>query len=229
MKKIYIIHGWTYDLEKWQALLPLLTTKQIDPVLLRVPGLTAASDEVWDIEGYIAWLQEQLGDDKEPIVIGHSNGGRIALAYAQKYPNSFKQLILIDSAGLTNRTLLRKLKLKILYILAKLSKPFAAIPLVRKVGYKIIGARDYREAPPNMRQTMANMLAADKTINLTAINVPITLIWGSQDTTTPLTDGQAMQRLLPNATLHIIDGARHAPQDTHAEQVADLIAKALEP
>jgi pimeloyl-ACP methyl ester carboxylesterase len=34
------------------------------------------------------------------VLLGHSNGGRIALAFAEKYPDKVKQLVLIDSAGI---------------------------------------------------------------------------------------------------------------------------------
>ncbi len=225
--KVFIIHGWSYNLDKWQAILPELEKRGLQPVMLQVPGLTEPSDKVWDIDDYVEWLNDKLKSETSPVVIGHSNGGRIALAYTQKNPGKLKQLILIDSAGLANSSKLRTTKLKVLYIISKLGKPIKNLPLLKKVYYKIIGAQDYRKAPPNMRATMQNMLNADKTIELTKIKLPITMIWGREDKITPLKDGQKMHKLLTGSKLHVIDGARHAPQATNATEVADIIAEAV--
>lgn len=228
-QKLFIIHGWTYNLDKWSVITDLLSKAGYDPILLKVPGLTKESTKVWDIDGYIGWLSEQLSGEEHPVVIGHSNGGRIALAFAQKYPHRFAQLILIDSAGIPNDHYLRaKLKLKTLRGLSKVGKPVKKIPGVRKVFYKVIGAQDYEQAPPNMKQTMQHMLEADRDIHLKNIQVPVTIIWGRNDTVTPLRDGRLMQRKIKNAKLFVVDGAKHAPQATHPQKVAQILTKVLQ-
>lgn len=226
--KLFIIHGWTYNLDKWSVITDLLTKEGFRPVLLQVPGLTKASDKVWDIDGYVRWLGDQLSGEEHPIVIGHSNGGRIALSFAQKYPTRLSRLILLDSAGIPNdHYLTAKLKLKTLRGLSKVGKPVKKIPGVRRVFYKIIGAQDYEQAPLNMKKTMQNMLEADRLINLKHIKTPTTLIWGRNDKQTPLKDGRLMQRKIKGAKLFVIDGAKHGPQATHPQKVTQIIAKAL--
>jgi pimeloyl-ACP methyl ester carboxylesterase len=222
-QKVFVVHGWTYSLDKWQTIVPLLKAQGIEPILLKVPGLTAPSTKVWTIDDYVEWLQGELKGEEAPIVIGHSNGGRIALALLQKYPARFKQLILIDSAGLPHNTVAGNTKLSTLKIIAKAGKPLAKIPVVSKAFYKLIGAQDYRQAPPNMRATMQNMLNADQFIDLSKITIPVTLIWGAEDTATPLKDGRTMHKQIQGSQLHVIDGARHAPHATRAAQVADII------
>jgi len=227
MTKVFIIHGWTYNLDKWQDIVLELKLRDIEPVLLKVPGLTEPSDKVWDIDGYINWLDEQLKGQDKPIVIGHSNGGRIALSYIQRYPTRLKQLILIDSAGVAHNETNSVVKLKVLKIISKIGKVFSLVPPIRKLFYKLIGAQDYLNAPPNMRQTMGNMLKADQTIDFKNINLPVTIIWGREDTITPLADGQKINAGIKNSKLIVIDGARHAPMATHAAKVADYIAEAF--
>lgn len=227
MTKLYIIHGWTYNLDKWKDVSLELKLRDIEPVLLKVPGLTEPSDEVWDIEGYIGWLDEQLKGETRPIVAGHSNGGRIAMSYIQKYPDRIKQLILIDSAGVAHNEKRSVVKLKVLKVIAKVGKIFTFIPGVRKVFYKLIGARDYLDAPPNMRKTMQNMLKADQNLKLASIDLPVTIIWGRDDTITPLADGQTINKAVKGSKLVVIDGARHAPMATEPVKVADVIAEAI--
>src|SRR5260221_14279777 len=87
MKKIYILHGWAYSTEKWEPFLTLLKKNNFYPVMLKIPGLTAPLNEVWDINNYVTWLEKKLENEKGKVVLlGHSNGGRIALAFSIKCP-----------------------------------------------------------------------------------------------------------------------------------------------
>ena len=228
MKQVFVIHGWTYSLDKWYDVCDYLQKRGIELVLLKVPGLTEPSDKVWDIDGYISWLDSKLQGQTQPIVIGHSNGGRIALSYIQRYPGRISQLILIDSAGIPKSEKKTLFKLKILRVLSKIGKIFSYIPPLKRLFYRVIGAQDYYNAPANMKKTMQNMLHADQLIDLSQIKLPVTIIWGSDDTQTPLADGQKMHTTISRSKLYIVDGARHAPQATHTEKVVDIIAKALE-
>lgn len=224
--RVFIIHGWSYNLDRWQAILPELEKRGLEPIMLKVPGLTESSDKVWDMEGYVAWLGEKLSHEAEPIVIGHSNGGRIALSFIQQHPGKIKKLVLIDSAGLSRVTLWRRAKFFVLRILSKLLKPLAAVPGLRKLTYKLIGAQDYFDAPENMKRTMANMLDADARLDLSGISLPTCIIWGSNDGITPLKDAKKMNRLIAGSDLFVIRGARHAPYATNPEEVAEIIARA---
>lgn len=226
-QKLYIIHGWTYNLDKWQPILPMLKKAGFDPILLSVPGLTAPSDKVWTIDGYANWLQQELADEPKPLVVGHSNGGRIALRFENLHPGRLKGLVLIDAAGVPHQTSKSRAKIVVLRVMAKIGKPLKYVPIVRRVFYRLIGGQDYLNAPANMKKTMQNMLAANDLLDFAAVSVPTTLIWGSEDQQTPLADGKFMAQHIPGAQLHIIDEARHAPMYTHADQVAEIIEAAL--
>ncbi|HSX53616.1 MAG TPA: alpha/beta hydrolase [Patescibacteria group bacterium] len=228
MKQVFIIHGWTYNLDKWTGLQDELKKRGIEPVLLKVPGLTEPSDKVWDIDGYIGWLDGKIKDTPNPVVIGHSNGGRIALSYVQKYPGKLDQLILIDSAGVAHNETKAAIKLKTLKYLSKVGKGLSHVPPIKKAFYKIIGAQDYNNAPPNMKETMRNMLAADQKIDFSLVKLPVTIIWGREDSITPLDDGKKIHAGIAGSSLNIVDDARHAPFFNHPDRVAEIIVKALD-
>jgi pimeloyl-ACP methyl ester carboxylesterase len=226
-QRVYVVHGWTYNLDKWQPIVPLLQKAGIELTFLKVPGLTAPSDKVWNIDDYVEWLKGELKNEKQPIVIGHSNGGRIALRFENTYPGRIKKLILIDAAGVPHEQASSRLKLSVLKVISKLGKPLKHIPLVKKAFYRLIGAQDYLQAPSNMKKTMQNMLDANELIKFDKVSVPTTLIWGAHDQQTPLSDGKFMEQHIPDATLHTINGSRHAPMFTHSEEVAKLIVEAV--
>ena len=71
MKKLYIIHGWTYIPEPWEEVIKELKSYKINAVLLRVPGLGTQSDEVYTIDDYAEWAAKEI--PKGSIALGHSN------------------------------------------------------------------------------------------------------------------------------------------------------------
>lgn len=225
--KVYFLHGWTYNLNKWTVFLKELKKYPIEPVTLNVPGLTTPSEKEWDIDSYVAWLREKLRGEKNPVLVGHSNGGRISLAYCLKYPTHLKQLVLIDSAGIPHQKILSQVKLKTLKVIARFGKAFSFIPGLKKAFYMLIGATDYFEATPNMRQTMRNMLLADEQIDLARIATPTTIIWGDQDKTTPLSDGRLMSKKIKNSNLLIVKNSGHAPFAAQPQKVAQMLAESL--
>src|SRR3990167_3795977 len=162
MKEVIILHGWTYSLEKWQTFLKLLKEKGIEPIMLNVPGLTSKNDNVWNIGDYVNWLKEIVDKEKNKVIlIGHSNGGRIALNFAIKYPEKISNLILIDSAGIYHNELPLALKRVIFKILAKVGKKLTSFNILKSILYKLAGENDYKNASANMKQTMLNLLNSD--------------------------------------------------------------------
>jgi pimeloyl-ACP methyl ester carboxylesterase len=227
MKKIFIIHGWTYTTEKWNSVVGQLKSAGFEPVLLHVPGLTEVTDKAWTLDNYVEWLKEELKAENQPIVIGHSNGGRIALAFAAKYPEKLRQLILVDSAGIYHNELPIRLKRLVFGTMANIGKKFTSSPTIRKLLYKLAGENDYKNATPQMRQTMANLISMDLTNQLEKITTPTLIIWGVQDKATPLSDGKLIHQLIKKSDLYIIEGAGHSPHFSHSELVSKKILSAI--
>lgn len=224
MKKVIILHGWTYSLEKWQVFLGLLKEKGIEPIMLHVPGLTSKNDKVWSIGNYVNWLKEIVDKEKGKVVlIGHSNGGRIALNFAIKYPEKISKLILIDSAGIYHNELPLALKRVIFRTLAKFGRAMKGSSIIRNAFYKLTGESDYKKADLNMRQTMINLLNSDKLLKPEKIQAPTLIFWGKEDKIILLSDGILMHKLIKNSRLQIIKNARHSPQFTNPEETVNAI------
>ena len=228
MTKAYIVHGWTYTTDKWQPLLNYLSSKGFQPEMLKVPGLTESTDRIWNLDDYVDWLHEIVQAEDSVILIGHSNGGRISLAFAEKFPEKVARLILIDSAGIYPRGGYVTLKRTIFKVIAQAGKKLTTSSRLRNLLYKVARERDYNNANPQMRQTMANLISVDLAPALKNITSPTLLIWGARDTATPLADGRLMHRLIVNSKLHVIAAAKHSPQITHWQEVGEIIMHELE-
>ncbi|MBI2613163.1 MAG: alpha/beta hydrolase [Candidatus Levybacteria bacterium] len=226
--KVIILHGWTYSLGNWQTFLEILIKKGIYPNMLNVPGLTSKNDKVWNMEDYVNWLKEIVDKEKDKVIlIGHSNGGRIAANFAIKYPEKISKLILIDSAGIYHNELPLALKRVIFKTLAKAGKVVKGSSILKNIFYKIVGETDYINANRNMKQTMINLLNSDKSLKPENIQTPTLIFWGKEDKITPVSDGRLLNRLIKNSKFFVIDNARHSPQFTHPKEVADIILNTL--
>jgi pimeloyl-ACP methyl ester carboxylesterase len=223
-KKIFILHGWAYSTEKWKPFIELLKDKNFDPVLLKIPGLTTELTEVWTLDDYVAWLKDVLVHEKEKVILlGHSNGGRISLAFSLKYPEKVAKIVLLDSAGIYHNELQLRVKRLFFGTVAKIGKNIREVKTVREIFYRFVRERDYEKANPLLRQTMKNLINSDLTPVLHQISIPTIIIWGGSDKITPVKDGELMHKEIKQSTLHIIKDARHSPQFTHVQEVVEII------
>jgi len=231
--KLLILHGWTYSsddsdpLEKWQPLIELLESQGIKCELPRIPGITKDINKSWTLDEYAKWLKKMLGKNNKIVLVGHSNGGRIAFRFAQKYSGKVTKLILIDSAGIYHNELPLRFKRFLFRNIAKIGRRFTESEVLRKLIYKVAREGDYSNATPSQQQTMLNLINSDLTEVLRKVKTPTLIIWGEKDKVTPLSDGQLIHSLIKNSKFSIIRSARHSPQFTHPKEVAKLIYEYL--
>lgn len=226
---IYILHGWAIDAEnekKWQNFRLLLEEKGFKTVFLPIPGLTTELQEVWSLDTYVLWLSKELPN--EPVILlGHSFGGQIASRFTAQNNERVKKLILIDSAGMIDRSLKKVLKRVVFGSVAKVGKLFFKHELLRKLLYKLAREQDYLNANPTQRQTMANVISTEVIDDLGGITCPTVIIWGRNDMATPVQFADMFHSKIKGSKLHIIDDARHSPQFTHAVQTVQIIGDFL--
>ncbi|OGG91997.1 hypothetical protein A3H16_03940 [Candidatus Kaiserbacteria bacterium RIFCSPLOWO2_12_FULL_53_8] len=227
MSKLFILHGWTYQSETWKPLVALLEKRGFDVEFLKIPGLTDGTNPMWTLDDYVQWLKEKTAAEEKVVLLGHSYGGRISLAFAAKYPEKVARLILEDSAGIPPRGL-RRLKRDVFKIIAKIGHTIIRSERMRDLLYKLARESDYRKATPEMRKTMANMLSVDISLILDHVEAPTLIIWGAHDRTTPLADGELIHRGIRGSKMIVLPDARHSPHITHAQKVADIITAELQ-
>lgn len=205
MKTLYVIHGWTYTVAPWETTIQILKKHGVEIKMLNVPGLTFPSGKVWTIDEYTEWADQNIPDGA--IALGHSNGGRILLNLLSKKQDKLKHLILLDAAGIYEESKKRDIAKKV----SKIAAPLKAIKPLRKVYHKLLGASDYDHAPENMKKTLANMLESDKSLDISKVTVPTTILWGKLDNVTPPRQAEKMHALIKGSKLQFHDNWTHAP------------------
>lgn len=218
-KNIILLHGWGGSMESLQGLQDELTKTIAYRVYnVELPGFGQSNlqkGKTLTLDDYVAALDIfiEKNNINKPILVGHSFGGKIALAYSIKNGNKIRNLILINSSGLKPKNSLKK------YALILPTKSFGllfSLPLLNKIkepirrGYYklIVRERDYLRAK-ELQKTLKNVLKINLDDQIEKINVDTLLIWGEKDSYTPLWMGEKLSKLLPNARLEVIQGAKH--------------------
>ena len=229
VKRLYLVHGWAYSLKPWRELRTALGRRGVEVVPLKVPGLTAKSSRVWTVETYLDWLDKQLTGVRQPVVLGHSNGGRLLLNYCLRHPGKLRHLILLSSAGIPPTPAAQRRR-AFLASAAKMAGLFRRVSVLRRLVYRLLGSSDYNAAPANMKKTLRNLLASDERLpsRLAEIKTPISIIWGEADRVTPLAQAAELRRRLSNVChFETIADAGHAPYVSSPRQLEEAIVKIL--
>ena len=95
---------------------------------------------------------------------------------------------------------------------------------------RAFGAIDWRADYQREFPAAATWIAdvnEDLSPRLPEIDVPCLLLWGDADAISPPAVGRQLCDLLPDARLRIVRGGDHDLAQTHADQIAPLIAEHL--
>ncbi len=211
---IVLMHGWGCNLT---TLASIETVAAENHTVYNVdfPGFGKSEEpsEVWGVEKYTQLIEAfiKLENIENPILLGHSFGGRVGILYSSR--NKVKKLILVDAAGVKPR---RSLKYYFKVYTYKIGKCLMPLIYGKKGAQKRIedmrakrGSSDYNNASPMMRAILSKVVNEDLKYCMPKITAPTLLIWGENDTATPLRDAQIMEKLIPDAGLVSFPGCGH--------------------
>lgn len=215
-KPILLLHGWGSSVDVWKGIISAFTgTHRL--IALDFPGCGKSDmpNRPLNSDDYANLVLEFIKalNIHNPILIGHSHGGRTIIKLVGSGMLSPEKIVLIDSAGLVpKKNIKQKLKIRTF----KTIKGVLTLPLIKNHTKSLLekarsyfGSADYKLAPEVLRKTLVNLVNEDLSHLLPNIKAPTLLIWGDQDTATPLSDAQKMEKLIPDAGLCVIKGIGH--------------------
>ncbi|MEZ5477704.1 MAG: alpha/beta hydrolase [Thiolinea sp.] len=222
-----------------------------DSTLLLIPGLLC-DGTVWEplrqrLKGKVVvadlssqnhlttMAEDQLTRCAGPlIVIGHSMGARVAMEMARLAPERVERLVLMDTGihplaeGETEKRqrMIRLAHEQGMQALADQWLPgMVAEPnrrnteLMQTLTAMVLS----KNADLHERQITALINRPNAAAYLPDIRCPTLLVVGRDDQWSPVGQHEDMQRLLPDATLEIIDGAGHFAPLERAERVCQVV------
>lgn len=215
---IVLLHGWGSNITLFANLIDLLS-KKYKVVAMDMPGFGKSEEpkEPWDVSAYVQFVIDFLKDydTKEVMLLGHSFGGRVIIKMHSlpELPFKVTKVMLVDSAGIMPPKSNKKSFRTYYY---KVGKAILSTGIVQKLApdalenfRKKMGSADYAAASPMMRQVMVKVVNEDLEPYLPNIKCPTLLVWGVNDTATPLSDGEKMEKLIPDAGLVKLENAGH--------------------
>jgi pimeloyl-ACP methyl ester carboxylesterase len=213
-RNVILLHGWGQNIQAFQAVHNFLESK-FRVYTIDFPGFGESDGPPvpWGIEDYTTLVEKfvknlQIND---PILIGHSFGGRVSIVYSSR--NDVRKVILVDSAGVKPK---RSLDYYVKVYTFKSAKYLLKLPIISKFEKELLGklrskfgSSDYKNTSGVLQQTMVKVVNEDLTHLMPKIKAPTLLIWGEDDTATPVSDGRLMEKLIPDAGLVVLKGCGH--------------------
>lgn len=213
-RPLILMHGWGCDHTTVRSI--AATASQTHKVYnLDFPGFGASQEppKVWGVEEYTRLIEELVKKEglENPVLIGHSFGGRVAILYSSR--NAVDKVILVDAAGIKPK---RPLKYYLKVYSFKAGKKFWQLLLGKEKSQHRIdqmrakrGSADYAGSSPMMRAILSKVVNEDLTDRLPMVKAPTLLVWGEKDTATPLSDAKLMNKLIPDSGLVSFPGCGH--------------------
>lgn len=208
---VVILHGWGYDITLLERLKNALSDSY-RVTLIDMPGHGGSNEPekpitVYDYADIVIKVLDKLNIEKA-YFLGHSFGCRLSLIIAANHSEKVKRMVLCGAAGIKDK---RSLKYYVKVYTYKIGKFFLKTfnPKKFEEWKKNKGSEDYRKLSDTMKATFSNIVNEDLTYLLNKIHAPVFLVWGENDTATPLYMAEIMEKTIPDCAKAVYMGRTH--------------------
>ena len=246
---ILLIHGYTASAYVWRSSAPMLAEEGFRVIAPDLIGFGYSEKPRW-FEYSIAAQSRMISRFMDRIGIGRANlvgssyGGAIAATIALQEPERVEKLILVDSVindDLKNHPIM---KLASLPGLGEVITPFVADSrtyLKARMHGTLAPANHHLIDEDRVESVLRPLRAADGHHSLLAtsrnwsanhverdahlITQPTLLVWGEEDSVTPLDDGYTLRDSIPGSRLVVIKDCGHVPQEERSDLFSKIVGE----
>lgn len=231
-KLVLLLHGWADNSAGSKQLQDELA-KHYTILAPDLPGFgkTQTPPDGWNLDKYATFLGALLRKLELPqpyAVIGHSNGGSIAIRATAMGELSPERLVLLASAGIRNGRSARRMLLQVLAKVgnaATIGLPERYRSTLRRQLYKSAGSDML--VVESMQDTFKQTVRQDVQAEAAELNQPTLLIFAENDDAVPPAMGERYHKLIKNSELHILKDAGHFVHLDKPAEVTSLIKEFL--
>jgi pimeloyl-ACP methyl ester carboxylesterase len=225
--QLLILHGWGDASANWQPFAVELA-KKYDVIVPDLPGFggTQSPTKAWGLDDYAGFVAAFIAklNLKPSVLLGHSNGGAIAIRGLARDKFAADKLVLLASAGIRGEYKGRNRALRLVAKTGKvLAKPLPTRvqkKLQQKV-YKTIGSDML--VVEDLQETFKKVIADDVRQDAGLLTMPTLLVYGEQDTQAPVRYGEIFHEAIDASTLEILPGADHFLYQAQQARVIKII------
>ncbi|HET9921433.1 MAG TPA: alpha/beta fold hydrolase, partial [Ktedonobacteraceae bacterium] len=196
---------------------------------------------VSSLADFLAHFLDALGPDWQHVsLVGHSLGGAIALAFAQKYPERVEKLVLVDSAGLGPEIDAAVLDLMRSEptpesIQGELTRFFAQPGMAQQsLVNQVYQQRTAPGAHAALRSTLeaafgGNQQSMDLRPALASFSNPALIVWGDVDSVIPVTHTEEVKRGEhgQQSRVEVFASCGHCPHIERSDAFNDMVTSFL--
>jgi len=219
---VVLLHGWGSSAELMRPIVRMLDDRfRVVNVDLPGHGRTPPPPSPIGVEECAQLVSDVIRKESPNgvTIVGHSNGGRIALFMASddRFAPLIKRLVLISPSGIRPR---RGLKVRLKSLVATFLKaPFMVLPknartrgldwLRESFVWRMLGSSDYRALSGVMRETFVRTVNFFVDDRVSRINVPTLIFWGERDTAVGSGQIEKVASAIPDSGVVPLKGAGH--------------------
>ncbi|MFN3488898.1 MAG: alpha/beta fold hydrolase [Emticicia sp.] len=233
---VIFLHGFGEDATVWDDFVQLLPKEHT----YFCPDYASITN-IESIDGYADWLKKftEQKDISASVIIGHSMGGYIALAYAETFSDEVFGLGLFHSSAYADNEERKEIRLKTARVIdqqgtAKFIKGFYPNMFTEDFKEKNadfiekqIERYSYFPKEALMNAQIAMRSREDKTSVLKNANYPIMILAGEKDTFVPKMAALEQIDLLKNSQSAVLDGVAHAGMFENPTESAKIVTAFL--
>ena len=218
--RVLLLHGWGCDGKLMRPVADALKeSHRVMTIDFPGHGESGRPPEPWGVPEYAENLIRLLQETgfTPCAVVAHSFGCRVAAWIAAENPALFTKMIFTGAAGIRPKQSEEARKRSERYkTLKKYAETIGKIPFLRGVSDTAAehlrlkyGSADYNRLDEEMRKTFVKVVNLDLTDLYSRIRQSTLLLWGDQDTETPLWMGREIEKRIPDCALILLEGGTH--------------------
>lgn len=228
---ILMLHGWGDRLQTFDQLVSSLEDSY-EIIRLDLAGFGASQPprEPWGLDEYadqVALFLKKI-NARPSVIVGHSNGGAIAIRGLASHRFDTDKLVLLASAGIRLPAKGRKIAWRAVTKVGKaatLALPRLARNKLRTRLYVSLGS-DLLTVP-GMEATFKRVTSQDIQSDASHITLPTLIVSGGRDTATPPDFAKKFHQLINDSNLVMLEDADHFLHQNHVNEVSVSIKEFL--
>jgi pimeloyl-ACP methyl ester carboxylesterase len=225
---LLLLHGWGDDHQTYIGLMSALENKyQLAAFDLPGFGGSEPPKQPWNLDNYAeltAHFIEKLGLNPIYAIIGHSNGGALAIRALATGVLKANKLVLLASAGIRNSQPAKRVATKSVAKVGKATTfwlPEARRQQLRQKLYGSVGSDML--AVPALEETFKRTVKQDVQADASLLKLTTLIINADHDPAIPLKDGERFHELINNSRLEVVPSPSHFIHQTNTKDVVSLI------
>ena len=225
---ILLLHGWGDSLFTFDNLSKSLAVNN-RVIALDLPGFggSEAPKTVWGLDDYCNFLKhflEKLGLGMPYAIIGHSNGGALAIRGLATKTLKAERLVLLAAAGVRDTHKVKKAATKAVAKVGKATSFWLPNQQRQKLRLKLYGTiGSDLMVMPKLQETFKKTVSQDVQADAARLNLKCLLIYADHDPAIPIEDGRIYNRLIKESNLVILTGNDHFIHHDQPEKIESLI------